>query len=216
MKFDGFDLPAEVQKFIRRSSLVNFRSPKFRQNNQRGKHGTSQSRIGDRASHHSIESEPSWPKTAGLRGARAGVAADSLQRCGAAALSSILFVRVNTDRRCQRGGRNLTAAPFVAQRPNGVRWGAAFVLVELRISGRGLKIGEQSVEDLFAEVGYRCEEWVGIERSDARLGIWDYRRAQFKNGFLPRMHSPSLALRPVGAGRRRLANSVSGGKCPWA
>jgi hypothetical protein len=29
--------------------------------------------------------------------------------------------------------------------------------VQLRISGRGLKIVEQIIEDLFAEVGYRCE-----------------------------------------------------------
>jgi hypothetical protein len=44
--------------------------------------------------------------------------------------------------------------------------------VQLRISGRGLKIGEQTVEDLFAEVGYRCEEWVGVQGSEARLGIF--------------------------------------------
>ena len=44
--------------------------------------------------------------------------------------------------------------------------------VQLRISGRGLKIAEQTIEDLFAEVGYRCEEWVGIQGSDARLGIF--------------------------------------------
>jgi len=44
--------------------------------------------------------------------------------------------------------------------------------VQLRISGRGLRVGDQTVEDLFAEVGYRCEEWVGIEGSDARLGIF--------------------------------------------
>ena len=44
--------------------------------------------------------------------------------------------------------------------------------VQLRISGRGLKIAEPTIEDLFAEVGYRCEEWVGIQGSDARLGIF--------------------------------------------
>jgi hypothetical protein len=44
--------------------------------------------------------------------------------------------------------------------------------VQLRISGRGLKIGEKVIEDLFAEVGYRCEEWVGMVGSDARLGIF--------------------------------------------
>jgi hypothetical protein len=44
--------------------------------------------------------------------------------------------------------------------------------VQLRISGRGLKIGESLIEDLFAEVGYRCEEWVGVTGSNARLGIF--------------------------------------------
>ena len=44
--------------------------------------------------------------------------------------------------------------------------------VQLRISGRGLKICEPLIEDLFAEVGYRCEEWVGMSGSSARLGIF--------------------------------------------
>lgn len=44
--------------------------------------------------------------------------------------------------------------------------------VQLRISGRGLRIAEHLIEDLFAEVGYRCEEWVGMDGSDARLGIF--------------------------------------------
>ncbi len=44
--------------------------------------------------------------------------------------------------------------------------------VQLRISGRGLKIVETHVEDLFGEVGYRCEEWVGMDGSGARLGIF--------------------------------------------
>ena len=44
--------------------------------------------------------------------------------------------------------------------------------VQLRISGRGLKITELLVEDLFAEVGYCCEEWVGVTGSSARLGIF--------------------------------------------
>lgn len=44
--------------------------------------------------------------------------------------------------------------------------------VQLRISGRGLKISETLVEDLFAEVGYRCEEWVGMNGSSTRLGIF--------------------------------------------
>ena len=44
--------------------------------------------------------------------------------------------------------------------------------VQLRISGRGLKIAERPIEELFAEVGYRCEEWVGMDASNARLGIF--------------------------------------------
>ena len=44
--------------------------------------------------------------------------------------------------------------------------------VQLRISGRGLKIIENQVENLFDEVGYRCEEWVGMDGSNARLGIF--------------------------------------------
>ena len=44
--------------------------------------------------------------------------------------------------------------------------------VQLRISGRGLRIAESLVEDLFSEVGYRCEEWVGITGASARLGIF--------------------------------------------
>ena len=44
--------------------------------------------------------------------------------------------------------------------------------VQLRISGRGLKIVENHVEDMFGEVGYRCEEWVGMDGSGARLGIF--------------------------------------------
>lgn len=44
--------------------------------------------------------------------------------------------------------------------------------VQLRISGRGLRVAEQVIEELFNEVGYRCEEWVGVDGSDARLGIF--------------------------------------------
>jgi len=44
--------------------------------------------------------------------------------------------------------------------------------IQVRVSGRGLRIGERLVEDLFTEVGYRCEEWVGIDGSAARLGIF--------------------------------------------
>jgi hypothetical protein len=44
--------------------------------------------------------------------------------------------------------------------------------VQLRISGRGLRILEPTIEELFAELGYRCEEWLGVESSPARLGIF--------------------------------------------
>jgi hypothetical protein len=44
--------------------------------------------------------------------------------------------------------------------------------MQLRIAGRGLKIMEPLIEELFAEVGYYCEEWVGVQDSAARLGIF--------------------------------------------
>jgi hypothetical protein len=44
--------------------------------------------------------------------------------------------------------------------------------VQLRVSGRGLKVTEHLIEELFTEVDYRCEEWVGVEDSAARLGIF--------------------------------------------
>jgi len=44
--------------------------------------------------------------------------------------------------------------------------------VQLRVAGRGLRVRELLVEELFAEVGYCCEEWVGVEDSTARLGIF--------------------------------------------
>jgi hypothetical protein len=44
--------------------------------------------------------------------------------------------------------------------------------VQLRVSGRGLKRNERLVEDLFTNLGYCCEEWVGVDNSDARLGIF--------------------------------------------
>jgi hypothetical protein len=44
--------------------------------------------------------------------------------------------------------------------------------IQLRVISRGLKIMERLLEELFADVGYRCEEWVGIEAASARLGIF--------------------------------------------
>jgi hypothetical protein len=70
---------------------------------------------------------------------------------------------------------------FVGVRPS--HW------MQLRVAGRGLKIIEPLIEELFAEVGYSCEEWVGklqaareiqmsmlpvgVQDSQARLGIFD-------------------------------------------
>ena len=44
--------------------------------------------------------------------------------------------------------------------------------VQLRVSGRGLKRSEPLIEDIFTGVGYRLEEWVGVDNSDTRLGIF--------------------------------------------
>jgi hypothetical protein len=44
--------------------------------------------------------------------------------------------------------------------------------MQLRVAGRGLKIMEPLIEELFAEVGYYSEEWVGAQDSAARLGIF--------------------------------------------
>jgi len=44
--------------------------------------------------------------------------------------------------------------------------------MQLRVAGRGLKIMEPLIEELFAEVGYHSEEWVGVQDSAARLGIF--------------------------------------------
>jgi len=44
--------------------------------------------------------------------------------------------------------------------------------LQLQVSGRGLRIVEPMIEELFDEVGYRREEWVGVEGSSARLGVF--------------------------------------------
>jgi hypothetical protein len=44
--------------------------------------------------------------------------------------------------------------------------------VQLRVISRGLKVMERLLEELFSDVGYHCEEWVGLESSSARLGIF--------------------------------------------
>jgi hypothetical protein len=43
---------------------------------------------------------------------------------------------------------------------------------QLRISGRGLRVNDRFVEDLFADVSYRCDEKLGVEGSSAQLGIF--------------------------------------------
>ena len=42
----------------------------------------------------------------------------------------------------------------------------------MRVSGRGLKIPQRVIEELFSDLGYVCEEWIGVEASTARLGIF--------------------------------------------
>jgi hypothetical protein len=44
--------------------------------------------------------------------------------------------------------------------------------VQVRVAGRGLKVREYLIEELFAEIGYHCEEWVGVQNSAALLGIF--------------------------------------------
>jgi len=44
--------------------------------------------------------------------------------------------------------------------------------IQLRVTGRGLRVAEYFIEELFDELGFRAEEWVGIDGSDARLGIF--------------------------------------------
>lgn len=50
--------------------------------------------------------------------------------------------------------------------------------VQLRLSGRGLKYNERLIEDMFRGLGYRCEEWVGLDNSEVRLAIF---RTKFNN-----------------------------------
>lgn len=64
----------------------------------------------------------------------------------------------------RRRGQLKDLAEFVGVQPS--YW------VQLRISGRGLRLSERLIEDLFADVGYRSQEWVGVEDSGARLGIF--------------------------------------------
>src|SRR5262245_19397446 len=55
--------------------------------------------------------------------------------------------------------------------------------MQLKVDGRGLKIMEPLIEELFAEVGYYSEEWVGVQDSGVRLGIFGNKRLQLKMVF---------------------------------
>ena len=45
--------------------------------------------------------------------------------------------------------------------------------VQLSISGRGLGVRVETIGDLFAEVGYRCEERLGSDSTNQQLGIFE-------------------------------------------
>jgi len=44
--------------------------------------------------------------------------------------------------------------------------------IQVRIAGYGLRMRERMIEDRFKEQSYRCEEWVGVEDSEAQLAIF--------------------------------------------
>ena len=44
--------------------------------------------------------------------------------------------------------------------------------IQLRIEGRGPGMTGGLVEELFRDIAYRCEEWVGVEGSESQLAIF--------------------------------------------
>jgi hypothetical protein len=44
--------------------------------------------------------------------------------------------------------------------------------IQLRIAGRGIRVAEYLIDELFDELSFRVEEWVGIDGSDTRMGIF--------------------------------------------
>ena len=44
--------------------------------------------------------------------------------------------------------------------------------IQLRVEGRGPGMSDDLVEELFRDLAYRCEEWVGVEGSDSQLAIF--------------------------------------------
>jgi hypothetical protein len=44
--------------------------------------------------------------------------------------------------------------------------------IQLRIEGRGPGMTGGLIEELFRDIAYRCEEWVGVEGSESQLAIF--------------------------------------------
>jgi hypothetical protein len=44
--------------------------------------------------------------------------------------------------------------------------------LQLRVQGRGIRVAESLINDLFSEVGLRAEEWLGGDSSSNRLAIF--------------------------------------------
>ena len=44
--------------------------------------------------------------------------------------------------------------------------------IQLRVTGRGIHVGGKLIDELFGELGFRLEEWIGVQGSDTRLGIF--------------------------------------------
>jgi len=44
--------------------------------------------------------------------------------------------------------------------------------MQLRVEGNGPGMIESAVEEIFDGLGYRCEEWVGVEGSESQLAIF--------------------------------------------
>jgi hypothetical protein len=64
----------------------------------------------------------------------------------------------------RRRGELTDLGPFVGLSPT--YW------VQLRISGRGLKMFERLAQELCYDVGYHCEEWITVQSSMARLATF--------------------------------------------
>jgi len=44
--------------------------------------------------------------------------------------------------------------------------------IQLRVEGHGSGMIQSAVEEIFDALGYRCEEWVGVEGSESQLAIF--------------------------------------------